>query len=91
MNLKLQLSDATASALHEALGPDLNRAALEALVVEAYRQGKLSLGALAESLGMGVIEADAWLGRRGIPLNYTAEDLQADCDTLRRLIPNLPK
>jgi predicted HTH domain antitoxin len=43
--------------------------------------GKISLGFLAEMLGMDVIEADRWLSERGIPLIYSCADLEADrCD-----------
>jgi predicted HTH domain antitoxin len=64
---------------------DLERAAMEALLIEAYRQGKISIGALAESLNISVIEADEWLAARKVPLNYTFEDLQADGNAHRKL------
>jgi predicted HTH domain antitoxin len=64
---------------------DLERAAKEALLIEAYRHGKISIGALAESLSISVIEADAWLAERNVPLNYTIDDLRADGNTLREL------
>lgn len=88
MTVSLHLTDETAARLCEALGrSDLDRAALEALLVEAYRLGRISIGLLAETLGMGVIEADQWLGERGIPLSYSSDDLQTDRDTLGRLVP----
>jgi predicted HTH domain antitoxin len=64
---------------------DLEQAARDALLIESYRSGKISIGFLAESLGIGVIEADRWLAERGVPLNYSAEDLEADRKTLGEL------
>lgn len=57
---------------------DLERTAKEALLIESFRTGKVSVGFLAETLGMGVIEAQTWLSRRGVPLNDSARDLDAD-------------
>jgi predicted HTH domain antitoxin len=68
---------------------DLGQAAKEALAIEGYRTGKLSVGQVAEILGMGVIEAQSWLGSRGIPVNYAVEDLEADRETLARLFPEM--
>ncbi len=64
---------------------DLASAAKEALLIEAYRRGKLSIGALAETLGVTVFEADQWLAERKVPLNYSIEDFRADGETLRKL------
>jgi predicted HTH domain antitoxin len=66
---------------------DLSHAAKEALAAEGYRAGDLSVGQVAAMLGMGVIEAQSWLSRRGIPLNYTQDDLEADRRTLAGLFP----
>jgi predicted HTH domain antitoxin len=66
---------------------DLNRAAKEALLIECYRQARISIGYLAQALDMGVLEADEWLRKRGVPLNYTPEDLKSDIETLERILP----
>ncbi len=68
---------------------DLSTAAKEALAIESYRTGKISLGLLAEMLGLSVIEADRWLSQRGIPLNYSPEDLEADRRDLAELFPEM--
>ncbi len=70
---------------------DLSRAAKEALAIESYRAGKISIGLLAEMLGMGVIEADRWLGQRGVPLNYTADDLETDRRNLAERFPEIQR
>lgn len=64
---------------------DLSRFAKEAFLVRLYQQGKISLGKLAHLLGMGVIEADQWLGKLGIPLNYGVQQFEEDLATLRSL------
>lgn len=65
---------------------DLEQAAKEALLIESYRTGKVSVGFLAEMLGMAVVEAQAWLSRRGVPLNYSIDDLATDQQTLSRVL-----
>ena len=84
MAIHVELPRKTEDELRSLWG-DLPQAALESLLIESYRTRKISVGYLAKVLGMGVIEADAWLKTRGIPLNYTVEDLQADSETLDRL------
>ncbi len=77
MQVNIDIPKAVESILESEWG-DLSRAAKEALAIESYRTGKLSLGLLAEMLGVGVIAADQWLAQRGVPLNYSPEDLEAD-------------
>jgi predicted HTH domain antitoxin len=84
VTVTFQLADDLEQQLQRDLG-DLGQAARDALLIEAYRRGKLSVGRLAHTLGIDVLEADAWLAARGVPLNYTAEDFQADQQTLRAL------
>ncbi|TWT41976.1 hypothetical protein RAS1_31020 [Phycisphaerae bacterium RAS1] len=86
MSIKVDIPARVESILRAEWG-DLSQAAKEALAIESYRAGKISIGFLAEMLAMGVIEADAWLARRGVPLNYSAEDLEADRRDLRELFP----
>ena len=87
MALTLNVSPSAEQAFRAAWGNQLDRAALEALLIEGYREGKLSIGKLTELLGMATThDADAWLASRGVALNYTADDFIADCrsiDTLR--------
>jgi predicted HTH domain antitoxin len=64
---------------------DLDQAAKEALLIESYRAGKISLGFLAEILGVGRWEAERWLGKRGVTWNYGLDDLESDRKTLADL------
>lgn len=84
MAISFQLENALEEQLRRDLG-DLGQAARDALFIDAYRKGKLSIGRLAKTLGIGVIEADRWLAERGVPLNYGFEDFQSDTQTLREL------
>lgn len=88
MTITLRIPPDLEPALRRALGDDLGHAAAEALACEGYRTAKLSLGEVARILGIGVVEALDWLGRRGIPLNYDLEELEADRLALARLDPN---
>lgn len=88
MHVRIDISESAEAALRQEWG-DLDRAAKEALLIESYRTGKVSLGFLAETLGMGVIEADRWLAERNVPLNYTYDDLQKDIATLAERFPEL--
>jgi len=84
MPLVLDIPARIESKLHEVFGDDLSRVALEALLIEGYRSAKLSLGQIAEVLGMTTIQADQFLAERGVPLNYSEDDLQRDVATLKR-------
>ncbi len=65
---------------------DLDQAAKEALAIESYRRGKIGLGQVARILGLETrIEAQAWLAKRRVPLNYDLSDLEADRETLGKL------
>lgn len=87
--MKLEsLPDQAEQTLKRAFGPDLDKAALEALAIEGYRTGRLTMGEVARVLGLDTsIEAQAWLARHSIPLNYSIEDLEADRASLGKLFP----
>jgi len=64
---------------------DLARHALEGLVTEAFRQGKLSSHEVALALGMGSRrEAMAFLSERGAYPGYDLEELEEDRRTIER-------
>ncbi len=88
MTVSFEISRPTEEALRAAWG-DLSLAAKDALIIESYRTGKISVGKVAEILGLETsIEGQAWLASRGVDLNYDLADLEADRATLRRLFPN---
>ena len=65
--------------------PDLPRRALEAVVLEGYRDGVISRGKVAEILGMTFSESEAFLKNHGALLRYNEEDLKKDLETLGRM------
>ncbi len=76
-------------ALREIWGDAIDRAAREALLIESYRTGRISLGFLAQLLGLSTsIQAQNWLAQHGVHLNYSHDDLQSDRATLSRLFPD---
>jgi predicted HTH domain antitoxin len=64
--------------LQAALGPNLGEAAREAMAVELYREGTLSLGQVAEMLGLSTYQADGVLKRHGVEQRYTVADFESD-------------
>jgi predicted HTH domain antitoxin len=83
----LNITSETEQTLRQAFGPDLTRAALEALAIEGYRTAKLTAGEVAGILGLTTsIEAQSWMAQRGVELNYSVEDLDADRATLDKLL-----
>lgn len=86
MRLAIGLPADVEAELRLTLGPDLNRAALEALVADGYRLRKLGIGQVCRLLSLSSRdEAEAWLARRGIHWNYGVDDLDADRATADRL------
>ena len=69
---------------------DLNAAARDALLIDAYRTGRLSVGRLAEVRGGSVSSVIAWLGDHGVGPNYSAEDFAADHEALRSVLGSRP-
>ncbi|MFZ4574194.1 MAG: UPF0175 family protein [Phycisphaerales bacterium] len=89
MAISINMPKDDEQALRAAWGDGLDRAAREGLLIESYRAGKISLGYLAELLGLETsIEAQGWLSKRGIHLNYSLEDLEADRKSLATLFPD---
>jgi len=65
---------------------DLNRAAREALVIESYRQAKLSLGQCSGLLGLSVPETEAFFRGRGVGLGLTLENVHDDMVRLKGIL-----
>ena len=65
---------------------DLERHALEGLITEAFRQGKLSSIQVGQALGMDDRwEAIQFLSERGAYPGYEEEDFARDMDALAKL------
>ncbi|MEM6313068.1 MAG: UPF0175 family protein [Planctomycetota bacterium] len=58
--------------------PDLEAATREALLIDAYRSGRLSLGRLAEVLGTSSAGANQWLDQHGVGPSYDFDAFEQD-------------
>jgi len=87
MSISFDLPKPLEAALRAEWG-DLDQAAKEALIIESYRTGRLSIGQVAEFLGLATrFQAEKWLGERGVTWNYSPDDLEDDRGTLDRVLP----
>ena len=85
MQLTLDLPDELSAALANS-GPDLPRAALEAIALEAFRERKLTTAQLRRLLGFeSRHELDGFLKQHEVWLDYTWQDVEQDRETHRRL------
>jgi len=81
MQITVEIPDDLAAVL-AASGQDLSRAALEAIGIEAYRQGRLSGYQLRMLLGIASrYELDGFLKEHQV-YDYTIEDLEKDLANL---------
>ena len=85
MNITLALPEDIARQL-SAEWRDLPRAALESLALEAYRSRKLTSDQMRRLLGFQTrFELDGFLKQHRVWLEYTAEDLDRDCEAHKKL------
>jgi predicted HTH domain antitoxin len=84
MAVSIQLPPSIEEQLRRQCG-DLDRAAKEALVIEAYRTEMLSIGQVAELLGLTVYEAEGFMKQRGVTAHFSLADLERDRTTLEQL------
>lgn len=65
---------------------DISRQMLEAYALENYRQERMSLGRIAELLGLTVDQTHAFLKEHNVPLNYDEDDLARDRRTIEMFL-----
>jgi len=81
MNVIVRIPDELATQL-AAQGGDLERRALEALVLEEFRAGRLSKAELQRALGFELLnEVDGFLKAHGVSVEYTSEELDRETQT----------
>ena len=64
----------------------IGRHVVEDAAIERYRAGRLSHRQVGEVLGLDYWQTEAFLKERGVPLNYSAADLEADAATLEKIL-----
>lgn len=84
MPISFQLPDVLEQQLRQTYGSGLDQRAKEAFLVDLYRARQVSLGQIAEILGMALYEASGWLKQRGQFITYEVRDLDDDLRALRR-------
>jgi predicted HTH domain antitoxin len=84
MAITLDISPQLAAQIEAAWGEPVARAATEALAADGYRRRLLSLGQVAELLGVSINDADGFLKVRGIPAAYDVADFEHDLAMLAR-------
>lgn len=85
MEISITVPDELAERLHQHWA-DVPRHSFEALVVEACRDGLLTAAEVQDVLGLpSRYEADGFLKRAGIMLDYSADDLEQDLQTFASL------
>lgn len=78
MSVTISLPNNIQQHLESGWGDALPRKAKEALAVEGYRSGILSVGEIAEMLGMSVNDADGFLKSRGLMAIESLDEIDAD-------------
>lgn len=87
MKVTMQIPDEVAAALQSSHDEDLGRVALECLVLDRYNAGILSPYQVQQSLGFANrYETEEWLADRDAKVQYTLQDLEADRETLNRIL-----
>jgi len=67
--------------------PDVvGRHVMEDAAVEGYRAGRLSQRQVGAMLGLDYWQTESFLSERRVALNYSTADLQADEETLKRIL-----
>jgi hypothetical protein len=85
MNLTVRIPDDFAKRL-AAAGGDIERKALEALVLEEFRAGRLTKPEVCTALGFEVgDEFDGFMKAHGVFENYTMADLERERATFAQL------
>lgn len=86
MSLEIALPIHIEQHLQTEWGSEFPRRAAEALAIEGYRTGALSLGEVAEMLNFSINEADGFLKERGIFAIGNLEEIEADSRILEELL-----
>ena len=86
MKITIEIPEQVRESLEEQFGQDLTQAAKEALAIAWYQAEKLSIGQVAELLGMSVYDAEGFMKARHVDAPYSLDDYQQDRETLDRLL-----
>lgn len=83
MQLTIDIPQGIQESLQHEFGPNLSRAATEALAIAWYQAERLSIGQVAELLGVSIYEAEGLMKRHHVDAPYAVEDFEHDRATLQ--------
>jgi predicted HTH domain antitoxin len=86
MSLTITLPNRIRKHLELGWGDGFSRKASEAIAVEGYRTGVLSIGEIAEMLEISINDADGFLKERGLMVIESIEEIDIDSSNLERLL-----
>jgi predicted HTH domain antitoxin len=86
MKVTIDIPDSIEQSFQEKFGPNVERAVKEVLAIEWYRNEYLSIGQVAELLGISIYEAEGLMKQHGVVSPLTLEDFEQDRQTLNRLL-----
>jgi predicted HTH domain antitoxin len=86
MKLIIDIPDTMQQSLRDQLGQNLAQAAKEAMAIAWYQAEKLSIGQVAELLGISIYDAEGLMKEHHVDAPYALEDYQRDRETLERLL-----
>ena len=86
MKVTIDIPDAVRQSLEKQLGGNLIQAAKEAMAIAWYQAEKLSIGQVADLLGVSAYEADGLMKEHHIDAPLSMEDYKRDRETLDRLL-----
>jgi predicted HTH domain antitoxin len=86
MKLTIEIPEVMEETLHRQLGQDLGQAAKEAMAVAWYQAEKLSIGQVAEFLGISIYEAEGLMKQHHVDAPYALADFEKDKNTFRRVL-----
>jgi predicted HTH domain antitoxin len=86
MKLTIDIPDGIEQSLQLQVGTNLEHAAKEVLAIAWYQAEKLSIGQVAELLGISVYEAEGLMKQHRVDVPYSLDDFEHDRATLKRLL-----
>ena len=86
MKVMIDIPDTMQQSLQEQLGENLAQAAKEAMAIAWYQAENLSIGQVAELLGISVYEAEGLMKTHHVDAPYSLEEYEQDNATLDRLL-----
>ncbi|MEI8375460.1 MAG: UPF0175 family protein [Planctomycetota bacterium] len=86
MKVTIEIPDTMEQTLYDQLGHDLGKAAKESLAIAWYQSEKISIGQVAEMLGISVYQAEGIMKEHQVDAPYSLTDYENDRVTLNRLL-----